>query len=61
MPDSEHTFIQGCSVDRSASNVLQVLQLADQLRGKYSLMGMATSPMALLGLIWIMLKIVKSA
>ena len=42
------------------SIVSQVLQLANQLQGRYNLMGIATSPMAFLGLIWIMLKVVKS-
>ncbi|KAL3132000.1 hypothetical protein ABBQ32_008622 [Trebouxia sp. C0010 RCD-2024] len=36
----------------------QVSELAHQLRSKYKLLGMATSPLMMLGLIWVSLKVV---
>ena len=41
-------------------SVPQVLQLAHRLEGRYKLVGMTTSPMALLGLVWIMLKVMRT-
>ena len=38
--------------------VSQVLQLANQLQGKYKMIGTATSPIAFLGVVWIVMKAV---
>ena len=39
--------------------VLQVQELIQQLQGKYKLLGLATSPSVMVGVLWGVLKLVK--
>ena len=46
-----------CDCHSMCLTAMQVLQLAEQLKGKYQLMGAATSPAALAGLAWLVVRL----